>query len=221
MSLGFVAAVAPWTVRNALAFHAFVPVATNGGINLYIGNNPRARGHYYYSPKIDAPIAAAIKGPRRGGPNEISVDRLARHLAWQYASEHPYEALRLWRAKFDYLYDSDAAFADWSHKLSDERSVAWVQRMKRLDQIYYPFLLWLGGLGAIVASLEMARSRSGLWLPALVILAFTGLHMLTFGDPSYHHPMMPWFAIYTGHGLSAPWRYRTRANWLPRRVDAA
>ena len=45
---GLVIAIAPATIQNAITSRAFVPIATNGGLNLYIGNGPQANG--FYSP---------------------------------------------------------------------------------------------------------------------------------------------------------------------------
>jgi 4-amino-4-deoxy-L-arabinose transferase-like glycosyltransferase len=217
VAVAFLVTLAPWTIRNAVALGGFVPVSTNGGINLYIGNNPSARGRYRYTPQMEAQLTASITGPRRGGHNEVVVDRLAAHLAWLYVAQYPKAALELWPSKFNYLYgDDDAAFGYWIHRLSDETQVSYVQRAKQLDLTYYPLLLWLGGLGASVAAWELCSRRkrlsSLLWLPALVVMVFTALHLLTFGDPCYHHPMMPWIAIYAGYGVAAAWRYRDSAR---------
>jgi 4-amino-4-deoxy-L-arabinose transferase-like glycosyltransferase len=38
LALGLVVCVAPWTLRNAVVFKAFVPVSTMGGLNLWQGN---------------------------------------------------------------------------------------------------------------------------------------------------------------------------------------
>lgn len=42
--VGAVLAIAPATIRNYVVSARFVPISTNSGINLYIGNNPRADG---------------------------------------------------------------------------------------------------------------------------------------------------------------------------------
>ncbi len=44
--------ISPWAVRNYVALHAFVPISTNGGINFWIGNNPRATGEYISPPEV-------------------------------------------------------------------------------------------------------------------------------------------------------------------------
>jgi 4-amino-4-deoxy-L-arabinose transferase-like glycosyltransferase len=36
--------IVPWTVRNYLAFNDFIPISTNGGVNLWQGNNALANG---------------------------------------------------------------------------------------------------------------------------------------------------------------------------------
>jgi len=42
--LGMLLVVSPWTLRNYFVLNAFVPISTNGGWSLYIGNNPSASG---------------------------------------------------------------------------------------------------------------------------------------------------------------------------------
>jgi hypothetical protein len=39
-ALGLVLTILPWTIRNAIVFHAFIPVSTMGGSNLWQGNVP-------------------------------------------------------------------------------------------------------------------------------------------------------------------------------------
>jgi hypothetical protein len=224
LTAAFVAAIAPWTIRNALAFDAFVPVSNNGGINLYIGNNPSARGRYKFSPQMDAKLTASTSGPRRGGPNEVAVDRLAARLALAWVTEQPRAALELWKPKFEYLYgDDEAPFGYWSKRVPNAGQAARIQTAKQLNRPYYPLLLWLGAAGACLAGWELCTRRKRLdtllWFPAAVIALFTALHMLTFGDPCYHHPMLPWFALYAGFAAATPWRYRAFLThaWHPRR----
>jgi hypothetical protein len=45
--LAVVLVVAPWTWRNWIAFHAFVPVSTAGGLNLFQGNSGLSRQEVY------------------------------------------------------------------------------------------------------------------------------------------------------------------------------
>ncbi len=43
-SLVAAATISPWTIRNFRVHHCFVPIATNGGFNFYIGSNPEWEG---------------------------------------------------------------------------------------------------------------------------------------------------------------------------------
>ena len=43
----FLACIAPWTYRNWRAFHAFIPMRSNFGAELYAGNGPGAYGFRY------------------------------------------------------------------------------------------------------------------------------------------------------------------------------
>ncbi len=43
---GFLVALAPWTLRNALRFHELIPVSDAGGVSLYAGNSAWTRRFY-------------------------------------------------------------------------------------------------------------------------------------------------------------------------------
>ena len=50
-ALLFLACIAPWTLRNWQAFHAFIPLRGNLGAELYMGNGPGSNGllmEYYH-----------------------------------------------------------------------------------------------------------------------------------------------------------------------------
>jgi hypothetical protein len=212
LTSAFMICAAPWTVRNAVELQAFVPISTNGGINLYIGNNPRANGRYNVSPRILAPLQTAVHGAMRGGHNELLIDRKASRLAWEYARREPRAALALWPRKLSALYSHDDGFTSWLRKLPEPAQFERLERIKRLSEPYYRVLIGCGIAGVLIACAALARGQrsfgSMIWLPAAVVLSFTALHLLTFGSPTYHHPMMPWVAISAGYAITAPYRGR-------------
>lgn len=53
LTLGLIAVVAPWTIRNYEVFGQFIPVSTNGGDVFYRANNPLANGSYIERGEID------------------------------------------------------------------------------------------------------------------------------------------------------------------------
>src|SRR3954451_6030112 len=79
--------VAPWTIRNAIAVHGFVPVATNASATLWSGHNPDANGGpVYHSP---AQLAAL------GGLSEVEASARVRDDAIDWAVHHPLRELEL------------------------------------------------------------------------------------------------------------------------------
>ncbi|MCH8251574.1 MAG: tetratricopeptide repeat protein [Planctomycetes bacterium] len=94
---GWALAVAPVTVRNYLVSGAFVPIATNGGINLFVGNNADADrtiairpGEYWVRFVRSAMVSGA----------ESPTDREAAFIRriWAYAKDNPADYIGgLWR----------------------------------------------------------------------------------------------------------------------------
>jgi len=71
--------ILPWSLRNLGVQGAFVPISTNGGVNLWIGNNEHATGDWlkpgdYWSPP---------------GTKEAEVDQQYYRAALQFMRSHP------------------------------------------------------------------------------------------------------------------------------------
>lgn len=92
--------VAPWTVRNAQALDAFVPVSTQAGYTLAGTYNdvsrtlPEHRGAWldpmFFARQLGAGYPAILG---RDDLDEPALDAALRQEAWQYAREHPGYAL--------------------------------------------------------------------------------------------------------------------------------
>jgi len=68
--------------RNYYHFGRFIPISTNGGINLYIGNNPYATGEYRWDSVVTNPLERLP---------EYERDKEASRLAKKYMKNHPLE----------------------------------------------------------------------------------------------------------------------------------
>ncbi len=91
--LGSVLAVTPWTVRNAVTFKSFIPVSTNSGMNLLLGNSEHTRPNSGVNTDISSAEAQAR------GLTEVQKDSLFRHHAIQWVSAHPKQAFLLYLRK--------------------------------------------------------------------------------------------------------------------------
>jgi hypothetical protein len=123
--------VVPWTLRNYRALGAFVPVSTNGGINLYMGTNQASNGMYsrdcdvlaagLFRPdggrQSDPNARVSASGPARptleairlpGEVDELSSDRLRRQAALRRIADHPLQFARLAAVKQVYMWGTSS-----------------------------------------------------------------------------------------------------------------
>ncbi|TCO65148.1 ArnT family glycosyltransferase [Actinocrispum wychmicini] len=91
------AAVIPglWCVRNALVMHAFIPVSTNNGVNLLLGNNPDATGGSGTS--VD--VSAYENEAKARKLDEVQIDHFYSGKAVDWITEHPGQAAGLYVSK--------------------------------------------------------------------------------------------------------------------------
>jgi 4-amino-4-deoxy-L-arabinose transferase-like glycosyltransferase len=86
--LGLALAIGPWTLRNALVLHAFVPVATRGGGALWVGNNPQVWGDLLRRGGGAARSFYDYAEDEFRGLDEIQRDALARRRAVAFLRAH-------------------------------------------------------------------------------------------------------------------------------------
>jgi 4-amino-4-deoxy-L-arabinose transferase-like glycosyltransferase len=205
------AALVPWTVRNYGVFDHLVYVSTNGGIVLYIGNNPKATGRYIWWKEMTDEV---------GSGNEYERDCRARDAAIAYIVSHPRETLQLWPEKLFRLYyrgdegirrniegmtGSDLYFsAPHEHIFAsvgarEAKRMRWLRMVSRVSQAYYYTMMATAGAGLLM--LVRRRRARGARFPlhgVFVVLYLTSVHIVTFADPRYHFLMIPWIVMYSG-----------------------
>jgi hypothetical protein len=92
-----VAAIIPgaWCLRNAVELHAFVPVSTNNGVNLLLGNSPDATP----SSGTSADISAYDRQAKELRLDEAGIDAFYRNSAVDWMIAHPGDAATLYAGK--------------------------------------------------------------------------------------------------------------------------
>ena len=82
--------VAPWLVTLHAREHRFVPLATNAGLNLYMGNHPGGWSplKWIQHPRIEGAIAEYATA------HGLNQDDAARAMAWAYIRDDPRGAVR-------------------------------------------------------------------------------------------------------------------------------
>ncbi len=96
--------VVPWTIRNAEAMHAFVPLSTNFSSTFWSGHNPNADGGPNFpSQALLSQVTAPVTSPQR----ELQTQSLLRKKALSWMVTHPLDELRLIPLKLIALNDND------------------------------------------------------------------------------------------------------------------
>ncbi|HXF50209.1 MAG TPA: glycosyltransferase family 39 protein [Dehalococcoidia bacterium] len=184
-----VAAVAPWTIRNAIRMNAFVPISTNAGVDLWIGHHDGASGRgqmadalIYSRPDLDS-----VAG-------EVAVNAEGFREAVRFALDQPLTELQLLPRKLFYLYYHDEEGLRWNDGHGGQ---PWIDpaewnALRWTSNAYYYAVLGLFAGGVI-----LARRRLLAPVPLLIVSFigyWTAVHLVFFGDPRFHAPAMPLFA---------------------------
>jgi hypothetical protein len=184
--------LSPWIYRNHQVFGAFPVLSTNGGMNLLLGNNPSARGGY----TRDDPVLARIDF---SSGKEAQADSAAAHAAAEWIVQNPRRFLMLLPAKFIRLWvpDGEAVWVYQSgHAHYDERRSLFLSA-RYIDQAYYFFLI-----SGFLAAPIVWRRLGGTYFPEWTVFGYglaayiTILALITFGDPRFHFPVMPFAALH-------------------------
>lgn len=200
----FLLTVVPWMVRNTVQVGSFT-LNTNGGINLFIGNNPHATGAYRFDETAAAPLYEADL-------DEAERDRLAASLARSYFLSHKKESVNLWSKKFAYLWSTDMALlAHYLPNRSGESLAVYLSSFPALvlAVMSLPFMLmvWGGTAGFYLVRHFPAR---GLFILQLFIGLLAAL--AAYGLPRYHFPYMPAVLIGAAAVLQ-PGVWRAAPQW--------
>jgi tetratricopeptide (TPR) repeat protein len=208
--VGLIAAIAPVTAHNAVHGRDFVPIASNLGLNLYIGNNPWADGRVSTTPELPAEpararvraqeVAEAARG-RALRPSEVSSYWQGRAL--EYALSHPGRTLALLGRKLYY------AGSGWP--ISDNEDLGGLGRYLHLYAVL-PVRMWLlvplGLVGLIAARSRAPRELNLVRAYAVAQMAAT---LPFFVVERFRMPWTPVLAICAGWTLTELWD-RARAR---------
>ena len=199
------ATILPWTARNYFVMREPILTSTNGGYNFFIGNGPRATGLY----------RRASDDTEFANFSELDWHKEGYRLGLENVVRHPVEWVSLLPKKFYFL---------WAHNL---RSVVHylLTGQYRTDPVSFgmvvSMLCWVAlGVTAIVAL--FTRSLRNYWLkfPAVLLLLmlvyWTGFHMLVFGVGRFSMQMGPVLAIIGVHLLDGQRDWR---SWLSPRMS--
>lgn len=210
---GTALALLPLAVRQTQTSGRLSFLTMNGGMNLYLGNNPAARGIYSLPPDVDLE-----KDPTAARSASIAAGRTLT-LA---------ESDRYWRGRAIAALQADPARAGWLMgrkallffspkeipQIEDFQVLAGAHWPLRVAFLRFGWILPLAALGA-VSVLRAERRHSIAWFALIAIGLISTL--LFFATGRYRIPVMGGFLGLAGVGLHQLWRMRSDAldrRWL-------
>jgi 4-amino-4-deoxy-L-arabinose transferase-like glycosyltransferase len=178
----------PWLMRNKKTFGVFT-LATSGGINLYIGNNPNSTGGWVW--QKDHPFGAFI------GPNEVENDKLGFKLATKYITENPLGFLIRGLKKEVFLFATDFSAMVRELELAvQSNKVDKFVVLSILGQVYYFFVLIFSIGGLILFLRHRSSGKPGFFLLLGILVYWMGIHFVFVGVDRYHFPLVPILSIF-------------------------
>jgi len=185
-------AVTPWVVRNAIRVGA-PTIATNAGIDFWIGNHEGASGLFVMPPPEVFPIISTDLQVQERHDYRRGLD-----LGWRFIREQPLDALGLLPLKACHLYTDDAhavtTAETWGHTVFLPE--AGRRALRSLTDGFYYFVA-AGAVAGLILPVGGAQRRR--WPLDAALAGWTLMHLVFFGEPRFHLPVTPVMAV-----LAAP-----------------
>ncbi|MBZ5567260.1 MAG: glycosyltransferase family 39 protein [Acidobacteriia bacterium] len=170
-----IAIMGPWAARNYRLFHRLVPVRSNYGLELWVGNHEGADGFFRV---LLHPLGntAEMHQYRQRGEGEYMAWK--QHLAVVFIEQHPAEFLRLTRFRMGCFWGGvyDSGYA----------------------AIVLPTTL-MGLLGLLLLA---RHDRELMWLYALPLVFYPIPYYLTHADLRFRLPAEPLLACLAGYAVT-------------------
>jgi hypothetical protein len=196
LAIGIVVALTPWTIRNAIQLHEFVPIRTAADDTI-----------------------SAILDPRTGPAPPTFTDSRPVSESLDYYWSHPAEFPKLTWKKLRRLYQDDADGVRWTQAMFVPSPASWTFKSQiserearnwtNLANSYYYTVGAVGLAGAAYCLIRRNRASLVLLVPPLVwSLTFSFINP----EPRYHFALGPIISILAAALVVAAWD-ALRVRW--------
>ena len=176
MAAALYAVITPWSIRNYRLFGEYVPLATNGGVALWVPHHEGASVLNQHEAPESAP-----------GTSEVERDRQCWRAAWAYIFAHPGQLLRRLPERAAYLWGTSTTVMA---TVSADRFNPVAEQVAKLGiNIAWTF---------VAAFFVVAVCRDGFcrlparFWPLVALLAYVwGIHLFYEVQSRYHLPVLP------------------------------
>jgi hypothetical protein len=167
----------PWMVRNHQVLGAYV-LNTNGGFNLYIGNNPAATGMFISI--ADTPIGSKNWHALIEQQGEVQASEILKREAISWITKHPTEFVALALKKATLFWTPPI------HK--GEVPGSYLETIMRQIWLLQFVILGVAAICGFCSPSFWTKKTVMLWL---AIIGYTSVHMLFYVIFRYREPIMP------------------------------
>lgn len=204
-TVGLFVGLAPWTIRNIVVFGEFIPVSTNGGLNLAVGLHEGATGTYTWD-VTDTTLGKGFNWDTYrlldSDMTEYEMDKVMRQAAMDFVKREPVRAILLVFPKLWHLYQEDVSGIYHNTASPNRVTPSWVWIAFRfLAQSYYMIMMVAAFLS--MGYLRKFKQYPYIFLVGLVIAYWTGIHMVFFGMGRFHLPVLPLIFLFSSFSLLA------------------
>ncbi|MBV9504050.1 MAG: glycosyltransferase family 39 protein [Acidobacteriia bacterium] len=174
----------PWTIRNYAVFHSLVPLRSVLGLQLWVGNNPRAKVVWLGE---QHPINDTAERNRYVALGEIEYMRQKLHQAAGYMVTHPRHEAQLIAGRFVSIWAGGTPSP--------------VRDFFRSRSLWFRYVLLFNlalASGAVLGMVFLFRKRNPFAFPVAVYpIVFPWAYYLTLALPRYRHPIDPVLVLLT------------------------
>lgn len=185
----------PWMVRNTQVLGAPV-LNTNGGFNLYLGNNPAATGMFVSI--ADTPRGQTWDELRKEGEVLASDTLKGEAIAWIKDNPSTFITLALQKAALFWMPPFHGS-KDQASKVESAVRVMWTLQF---------IILLAGAIGGVFVTNLRGRPMAVFWI---AIASYTAVHMLFYVTFRYREPIMPLLCVLAAMTFQSfwdRWKYR-------------
>lgn len=185
--------ILPWTFRNWKVFDRVVLISTNGGTNLWMGNNPNSGTGYMELPQLNI-------------PNEADRDSFLGRQAKDFIVQDPISFLLRMGKKFVDLHARESIGVVWNAKgIARRGGERMLVPLKVLSSAYWLLILSAAIYGAYVYARTFGPRLLLVCPPVAVWAYFALIHSVTVAGDRYHVPSIPFIAMIAAYGICSLW----------------
>lgn len=193
----------PWSARNTQLFGAPAGLATNGGANLWMGNNPGSGGGY-----MDLPAEMLTR-------NEVERDQMLGDQAKAYILAEPLAFAQRAVRKAIVFHDRETIGVHWNEAgLRRIQGESLLAPLKWASQLFWLTMLALAVGGSVVLGRRLGWTGALLHPTLLLWGTFAAVHVVVVAQDRYHFPLIPVFAALAALALDAL-RQASRPSAVP------